>query len=57
MISRNIRLVFTFLEIGHGYEATEKCLVIMNLPSLLARSTYNDINKLTNDTFGANETV
>ena len=51
-ISSNTRLVFPFRETDHVYEVTEKCLVIMNLPSLLASSIFNDINKLIHDIFG-----
>ena len=51
-ISSNTKLVFTFRKTDHRYEATEKCLVIINLPSLLESCTVNDINKLIHYMFG-----
>ena len=43
--SINIRTVVAFREIGQGYEGLEIFGTLVNVPGLLLKSLYNDINK------------
>ena len=43
--SINIRTVVAVREISQGYEGLEKFGTLVNVPGLLLKSLYNDINK------------